>query len=347
MGQILDLIRLFGLRRLLKTKRHHDKALPILRGYCTTVSLWAMFNTGAMDELARRPDGAGAKDLAAALNLDERILEYVLEYLDCAGVLRSKGNGTYVLGRLGRILMEEPRGAFDLACGYEPVLSELTGLLTGEKKFGRDMTRRGKFIAQGSGKLGAQLPFPVLTHMVVRSGARTVLDLGCGDLEFLYFLCRANPEVRCYGIDVSIDAVNHARQRLKTSPYADRITVEEGDLFEIDRFIERWPDVDVMTACDTFPEHLLGGNDRILSFLTHVHERFPNVAVAIAEFCRQSHDKLRKRPTTFVEHHFWHNITDQVILSADEWRVIFAEAGYGIVDEMVFDIVGHGYFLLK
>lgn len=346
MGQITDLIRLFGLMHLVRMKRRHDRALPIVRGYCTTVCLWALFNTDVMDEVTRR-ESASPAELAGKFKLDERILTYVLDYLDCVHVLKRDGDGRYSLDRLGKALVREPRGVFDLACGYETVLSELTGLLKGEKQFGRDVTRRGRFIAKGSGELGLQLPFPVLGDMVKRGGFRVVLDLGCGDLEFLFTLCRADSDLRCYGIDISEDAVAHARERLCDSPFRDRITIEHGDMFEPDAFLERWPDVDVLTACDTFHEHLFGGNEKIEGLLAHFREKFPDVALVVAEFCRQPHDRLRKRPTAFVEHHLWHNLTNQVILSAEEWRGIFHGAGYRIEDEQVFDIVGHGYFTLK
>ena len=345
MGQILDLIRLFGLGRLLTLKRRHERALPFIRGYSATASLWALFNTGVMDELKLGP--ASAAELASRLSLDERNLGYVLDYLDCIRVLKRHGDGRYALDRLGLDLVEEPRGAFDLACGYEDVLSELTGLVRGEKQFGRDVARRGKFIAKGSGELGLQLPFPVMADMVRRAGFRRVLDLGCGDLEFLFTLCRSDERVRGYGIDVSRDAIDHARERLASSPFRDRVAVETGDLFDVDPFLARWKDVDVMTSCDTFHEHLSGGTEKVEKVLAHYHKAFPGVALLVAEFCVQPHDRLRKRPTAFVEHHLWHNLTNQVILPAQEWRDIFGRAGYRIEEERVFDIVGHGYFLLR
>lgn len=345
MGQIIDLIRMFGLMHLVRMKRRHDKALPIIRGYCTTVSLWALFDTGVMDELSR--GAASSSELAGKLDLEERILGYVLDYLDLVHVLKRDRESRYSLDRLGEALVREPRGVFDLACGYEPVLGELAGLLKGEKTFGRDVTRERRFLASGEGALGLQLPFPVLADMVKRGNFRGVLDLRCGHLEFLFTLCRADPDVRCYGIDPSQDTVEHARERLADSPFKDRITVEHGDLFAIDGFLERWTDVDVMTAYDTFHEHLIDGKEKIEELLRRCHERFPNVGLIVAEFCRQPHDRLRKRPTAFVEHHLWHNLTNQVLLSADEWRDLFRRAGYRIEDERVFDIVGHGYFTLR
>jgi ubiquinone/menaquinone biosynthesis C-methylase UbiE len=346
MGQIIELIRMFGLLRLCRVKRRHDKALPFIRGYCATVSVWALLNTGVMDEIARRRSVSGA-ELAGKFGLDKHVLDTILDYLDCIRVLKSDADGRYALDGLGKTILEEPRGVFDLACGYEPVLSELTGLLRGRKTFGRDVTRRGEFVAKGSGELGRQLPFPVLADMVKRAGFRAVLDLGCGDLEFLFTLCAADPGLRCYGIDVSVEAVEHASRRLADSPFTGRITVEHGDLFALDRFLEHWKDVDVMTACDTFHEHLFGGTEKIEKLLAHVHETFPGVALLVAEFCRQPRERLRRHPTAFVEHHLWHNLTNQVILSAREWRGIFRRAGYRIAEERVFDVVGHGYFMLR
>jgi len=67
----------------------------------------------------------------------------------------------------------------------------------------------------------------------------------------------------------------------------------------------------------------------------------------VAEFCKQPHEKLRKRPTAFLEHHLLHNLTNQKILAADELRKLFTDAGYVIDEERVFDMVGHGYFVLR
>ena len=345
MGQIFDLIRMFGLADLVRKKRRHEKALGFIRGYSATASLWALFNTGVMDELRRGP--ASADELAAKLTLDAGVLAAVLEYLDCIRVLRCDKDGRYSLDRLGRELVEEPRGAFDLACGYEPVLGELTAMVKGEKRFGRDARRREAFIARGSGELGAQLPFPVMADIIRRNGFTSVLDLGSGDLEFLFTLCEAVPGLKGHGIDRSPDAVAVARERLAASKFRERVSVEPGDMFDVDAILARRPDVDVMTACDVFHEHLKEGTARIERLLAHLAGKAPNAAILVAEFCVQPHERLRRRPTAFVEHHLWHRLTDQEILSAEEWREVFRKAGRRIVEEHVFDIVGHGYFLLR
>ena len=69
------------------------------------------------------------------------------------------------LDKLGRSLLDDPRGSFELTHGYQPILYNLDGMLRGEKKYRRDVNRLGEFIARGSGRLGLQLPFPVIKHL--------------------------------------------------------------------------------------------------------------------------------------------------------------------------------------
>ena len=118
-------------------------------------------------------------------------------------------------------------------------------------------------------------------------------------------------------------------------------------MFELDNIAEQWPDVDCLTACDTFHEHLMEGTGKIESLLVRLGELFPKASILVAEFCRQSHAELKSRPTGFLEHHLFHALTRQKILSANEWHEVFKKSGWTVVEKRVFDIVGHGYFLLS
>jgi SAM-dependent methyltransferase len=246
----------------------------------------------------------------------------------------------------GRRFMEEPRGLFDLLYGYEPVFCALEDLLTRRKVYKREVLRRVAAVARGSGELGRQLPFPVMKDMIQRHGFKTVLDIGCGDAEFLAVLCE-DPAVRCWGFDVSQEAVDCARQYIRREKLEDRISVFQGDMFDLAEKPENWPKVEAFTAVDVFHEYLYGGNERITRLLTTLKKNFPGRALIVAEFCLQPHERLRRRPTAFLEHHLFHNLTQQVILSQAEWEEVFRLSGYQVADRRVFDLVGHGYFLLK
>ncbi len=110
---------------------------------------------------------------------------------------------------------------------------------------------------------------------------------------------------------------------------------------------EAHPDVDAVTAVDTYHEYLEHGEGKVVGLLKDLRATFPNALLYVGEFCKQPHDRLRRRPTAFLEHHLYHDLTNQVITDAAGWRRMFAEAGLEILEEKVFDIVGHGYFVVK
>jgi precorrin-6B methylase 2 len=342
--QIFQLVKLFGLRKLAKMNSRHAEALPFIRGYVSSTCLWTLLNISFFDDLAAKGE-LNLDAFASEKNLDPYILHSICDYLDGLKFVRVEG-GVCRLDKKGRRFLEEPRGLFDLLYGYEPIFYALEDLLARRKVYKRDVDRRGAAVARGSGELGRQLPFPVMQDMIKKHGFTTALDIGCGDAEFLALLCE-DPNMRCWGFDLSPEAVRYAKEYVAKAGLGDRITVYEGDMFHLAERPSEWPRAEVFTAMDVFHEYLYGGQERIAKLLATLKKNFPDRRLLVAEFCRQPHERLRKRPTAFLEHHLFHNLTQQVILSQKEWEDMFHAAGYQIAERRVFDLVGHGYFLLK
>jgi SAM-dependent methyltransferase len=343
--QSLQIVRLLGLLSALRIKKRFDKALPHVRGYAVCSCLWALLEAGVLDRLLAS-DAVAVEDLAAEGGLDRRVLESILNYLDGLSLVRVEGGRVRALPKL-RKLLAEPRGFFELTYAYEPILARLADVLRGRVKYPHDVQRLGKYVGRGSGQLCRTLPYPVLVDMLRRRGARMVLDLGCGDLAFLLYLCETVPEVRALGIDVDGPTVAYARQVLASSPYADRIEVRQADMFRLEEVARERPDVDAVVAVDTYHEYLGEGEAKVVGLLRKLHAEFPKALLYVGEFCKQPHETLRRRPTAFLEHHLFHDLTNQTIADAPTWRRLFAEAGLAVVEEKVFDIVGHGYFVLR
>jgi SAM-dependent methyltransferase len=345
MSQALEIIRLLGLAKAVRVKTRFDRALVHVRGYAVCSCLWALLETGVLDRLLGT-EPVRLEPLAAEGRLQRHVLESILSYLDGVGLVRVEGGAVCATPRLRR-LMAEPRGFFELTYAYEPVFANLAALLRGEASYPADVQRLGKYVGRGSGQLCRTLPYPVLADMLRRHGARQVLDLGCGDLAFLFYLCETGADVRALGIDSDPPTVAYAREVLAASPFADRIEVRQADMFHLEDLARERPDVDAITAVDTYHEYLSGGEDVVVALLRKMRGEFPRALLYVGEFCKQPHEKLRRRPTAFLEHHLYHDLTNQTIETADRWRAIFAKAGLAILEEKVFDIVGHGYFVLK
>jgi len=345
MSQALDVIRLLGLAKAVRVKKRFDEALPYVRGYAVCSCLWALLETGVLDRLLA-PAPVEQDALLSGGRLDRHVLESILNYLDGLSLVRVEGGRVRAMPRLRR-LMAEPRGFFELTYAYEPILAALRGLLTGEARYPQDVQRLGKYVGRGSGQLCRTLPYPVLADMLRRHGARAVLDLGCGDLAFLLFLCEAMPGVRAVGVDIDLPTVAYAREVLAQASCGGRIEVRRADMFDLQAVARDHPEVDAVTAVDTYHEYLSQGEEKVVGLMRQLKTQFPRALLYVGEFCKQPHERLRRRPTAFLEHHLYHDLTNQTIETAARWRAMFAAAGLQIVEQKVFDIVGHGYFVLR
>jgi SAM-dependent methyltransferase len=342
---MLRIIRLLGLPQAIRTKKRFDKALPHVRGYAVCSCLWALLETGVLDRLLE-PGPVTVEALLAGGRLDRHVLDSILSYLDGLSLVRAEAGRVEALPGLRR-LMAEPRGFFELTYAYAPIFANLRDLLAGAKKVPRDVQRLGKYVGRGSGQLCRTLPYPVLADMLRRHGARRVLDLGCGDLAFLLFLCESALDVLGLGIDTDGPTVAYARQVLAQTACRDRIQVHQADMFGLQTIAREHPDVDAITAVDTYHEYLAEGEEKVVGLLRQLREQFPKALLYVGEFCKQPHEKLRRSPTAFLEHHLYHDLTNQTITTAERWRVMFAASGLVIVEEKIFDMVGHGYFVLR
>jgi len=346
MSQILDVIRLLGLPQAVRVKKRFDEALPHVRGYAVCSCLWALLETGVLDRLLGA-ESLSVDALVEECGLNRHVLESIFSYMDALGLVRAEGGSVRPMPKLAR-LMAEPRGFFELTYAYEPVFARLGDLLRGKAAYPADVQRRGKYVGRGSGQLCRTLPYPILADMLRRHGAKLVLDLGCGDLALLFYLCETMPAIRALGVDVDAPTVAYAREVLATSPFADRIEVRAADMFNLEGIARERPDVDAITAVDTYHEYLTPDSyDTVAGLLAKLKQEFPRALLYVGEFCKQPHEKLRRQPTAFCEHHLYHDLTNQTITDAATWRRMFAEAGLEIVEEKVFDIVGHGYFVLR
>ena len=365
--QMLQVIKLLGLRRAARMKKRHEKALPLIRGYAATTCFWTLLNVGFWDELAAAPTGElDLTQYCATNRFDRHVLDSVCSYLDGIRLVDfDESAGRVRLTKKSRELLAEPRGLFELLYAYEPVFVELEPMLRGQKKYGPDVQRRTRWVGLGSGRLCRQLPYPVMIDMVRSFGRQCVLDLGCGDGAFLMELAGRDPAIRGVGIDIDPPVVELANQQIGASGLAERLQATVADMFDLpkggrDSLLgcppaakrpdaqagEPVPPVDCLTACDTFHEYLWDGDQRIIDLLAGLKATFPNAMLIVGEFCKQSHQSLRRRPTAFLEHHLFHQLTNQRIETAARWRQIFAAAGLTIRQEKVFDLVGHGYFAL-
>ena len=346
MVELLRTIRVVGLERMWKLYRAYRWGwMNIISGFYTTRTMQALFNVGFFDEMQEK-GAVNVASFAASRGLDVSILESLCESLYALRILKKDG-AHYALDTKGRVLVEVARGWFDGAYGYEVVFHHLEALLRKEKTYGVDVTRRAEFVAKGSGEIEKWIYFPLAADLVTRNGARKVLDLGCGDATFLRYLCTRRPDVIGYGIDIAPEAIADGEEKVRQAGLQDRIHLFVEDIAQIEKVPDVLRDIEVATTFFVFHELLFHGPDCVIELLRGFQRLFPGVPLIVFEAIRPTLEERRKRPGMAVQYVLQHDLSHQKLVSREEWRKLFEEAGFSTIEERYLGFARTAVYILR
>ena len=209
--QVYRLLANYGPRHILKMNYVHNNILKYGRGYMLSNCMGALFDVGFFTELEEKGE-VHLNEFSDRHQLSPYYLRAICDYLFILGLLNRQGQVYFFSGK-GTRMIKEARGVFSLLYAYSPVFENLVLLLRQQREYGRDVCRRGKYVAKGSAEMAAYLPFPEARKIIKKHNIRKILDLGCGSADFLISLCSQNNLVGM-GIDIDQDAVEYARWRV-------------------------------------------------------------------------------------------------------------------------------------
>ena len=341
--QLFDLIRKTGFTQPLKIKKFHNSAITYARNFMATYCVCALFNIGFFDEIAKNKV-VKLDVFIEGKDLNKGILSAICDYLFVLGIL-NKTDEDYSLGVVGEYILKYARGTFDFIYAYAPLFENLDSLLTNKKKYNIDVFRRNKFVAKATAEVSQFIPIPVVKDIIKKNNFNTVLDLGCGSAEFLLQLCE-NTKLNGYGIDISEEAVSFAQDLINEKSLGRRVVVKIGDIFDIKELKNISDNIDVITCMFVLHEFLPLGKDKVEDLLKKIKQSFPNKHLIVCELSKFQPDFLRKNPTSIAEHHLFHALSGQGLMTPGEWRNIFRDAGLQLVEEKRYDFAGQAYFVL-
>lgn len=342
--QLFDLIRKTSFTQPLKIKKFHDSALTYARNFMTTYCVCALFNVGFFDEIAKNKV-IKLDIFIKGKDLNKGILAAICDYLFVVGILDKIGKD-YSLTTLGRSILKYARGTFDFIYAYAPLFENLDSLLANKKKYNIDVFRRNKFVAKATAEVSQFIPIPVVKDIIKRNKFNAVLDLGCGSAEFLLQLCE-DTKLNGYGIDIAGESISFAQDLINSQSLSRRVKVKVGDVFDIKELKNISNDIDVITCMFVLHEFLPLGKDRVTDLLRKIKQSFPDKHLIVCELSRFRPDFLRKNPTSIAEHHLFHALSGQGLMTPSEWQDVFSEAGLQLVEEKRYDFAGQVYFVLS
>jgi ubiquinone/menaquinone biosynthesis C-methylase UbiE len=294
-----------------------------------------LLSLGLLDEMSRK-GAVDIREFAQRNGLDEKLLLAVCDALFAREILRKESADVFALDERGKFLLENDlsRGWFYLSLGYENVLYNLEDLVRGKVKYGVDIVRDGKFVALGSGLASKHFYFPLVVEHLRKGGYKRVLDIGCGDGEFVQLVCQTLPGVSGVGFDLSPEAIAAGQQRLKSLSMNGRIALHVGDAFRIGEMRDRLKGVDAATIFLVLHEFCGGNNnERAVAFLRAFREALPGVPFHIIETLRPTAEQMRSSPGPAIEYFLFHDLSGQTPVCRDTWKSIFREAGFSSVKE--------------
>jgi 3' terminal RNA ribose 2'-O-methyltransferase Hen1 len=125
-----------------------------------------------------------------------------------------------------------------------------------------------------------------LSDAVRDSGARSVVDLGCGDGKLLRELMKQPQLTRIVGMDVALRSLDYARERLhldELSPtFRDRIELIHGSLVYRDRRLQGFDVATVLEVVEHLDAARLSAFERVL--FEHAHPRTVLLTTPNAEY---------------------------------------------------------------
>ncbi len=341
--QIFDIIKRFGISKLVRIKVMSKSIIRYSRGYAVSRIAGTLIEVGLIDEMLST-NSVDLVKFSNIKNFDLYTLKVVCDYFSILGIFGKRGL-KYSLTAYGQKLFDSSKGVFSLLYAYMPVFEALPEIIRKEKKYGVDVLRKSEFVGLGSAELGQLLPFPYAKDILRRYNLKKILDMGCGAGEFLVNFCK-HDGFRGYGIDISPEVIEVARKNARINGLTSRVKFQTADVFALHKLDREFKEADVVAFMFVLHEFLHESKGKVIEVLKEVEKNFPKCFILVSEVCEWSVPKLLRNPAPVAEHHLFHKLSKQGLASLKEWREIFDKAGLQCIEERRFDLASQAYFLL-
>lgn len=317
--------------------------IALLRGQVACPVIASLAEFGWLDRMC-----AGSFDAETFSQADPTIANSIFKYLASLGLLiqcertQNKCN-EYVVSDVGRSVFRRS-GSFCILNSYEEYFQNLGSLVFSKDNGSQPAVNRLRNVL-GSGQLHFGKFFLPALAMVAGRSFPFVIDVGCGNGEFLQRIVRAQISRKLGGIDVSSVALEATKRNMDRVEPDISVELVECDARNVQIWAKRLPwnnEAGLLTFWFVLHEVSENNFENILSFLCELRDRYPLGELIIGEIVRLPEDSLAKNRDESImpEFLFFHELSGQGVLSWSEWQRIRATMPFHVVAEHRVDDVG-------
>lgn len=239
--------------------------LEVITHYQLALVLDAVHSLGMAQKLYQSNPGSENDILSG---LDPILGHELLHYLEIHGLIHCADHRVTVTPK-GRGMLSEVGGAqlgFYVE-SYGGVIKQIGDLLRRRLAYGDGVERDGRALGVHCATIFHEYHTPTILRAIEDVDATCILDLGCGGGQLLVDACVAKPNLRGIGLDISVTAIEYARDLAKTMGVDGRVTFHVGDAFRPDLWPTSCAEADVLCAVGVLHEHFRDGEQAVINII--------------------------------------------------------------------------------
>lgn len=326
----------------MKDREIVEDLVVLLRGFFATPILSSLGRLGVLHQM-RLESSFSVSSFEMIKN--KKLLKDTFNYLTRLGLLNKDNNdNNFEITKLGAEVFRRVH-SFYVPHSYENYLHNYHEMIQkGNGEISPMVDRLENVI--GSGLTHMRYFPPAVSFLKRKIDFEVLIDIGCGDGHFLSAVNDQIPSKVLIGVDMSSISTERTKENLlKQDSNIDIKTLccDGDDVESWSAQVPKDKDKKSVAISMWFFLQEISKSDpqKIITFLRKVQEHFPSSPVIIGEMVRQSEEILVKNNhrSLIPEYLFFHEMSNQGVLSWDEYEIIIEQTGYQISMQKLFDEV--------
>ena len=318
-----------------------EDIVVLLRGFFSTPMISSLGRLGVLEAM-RAATSFTAESFHNIAN--KKLLQDTFRYFTRIGLLEDVDGGgfTYRASELGKEIFRRansfyvPHSYFEYMYYYHELIQQSAPGVVCE------VERLENVI--GSGMTHLRYFPPVVSFLKRKVDFDVLVDIGCGDGQFLSTFLKEVPGKKLIGIDLSKLSTETTFANLRQQYPALEVSTICSDALDVKYWSREVLGVSgrgrVAISMWFLLHEISKGSGKILvEFFRQIHQVFPMAPVVVGEVVRQSEDILSKNSAKSLmsEYLLFHEISGQGILSWSEYKEVLKNIPYELSIERLFD----------